>query len=138
MKTAVIFKEVKAMKKKKNNKIILYIIIVFVGVLMVYPLIWMIMASFKTNSEIFGSVQLLPDSFSFDSFVNGWQGTGQYNYTTYFINTFWLVIPTTLFTVFVFSCCGIWIFKVSISGKEDFTWNFDSNFDAAKYGSDHT
>ena len=87
------------MKKKKINRIILYIIIVLVGVLMVYPLIWMIMASFKTNSEIFGSVQLLPDSFSFDSFVKGWQGTGQYNYTTYFINTFWLVIPTTLFTV---------------------------------------
>ena len=72
------------MKKKKINRIILYIIIVLVGVLMVYPLIWMIMASFKTNSEIFGSVQLLPDSFSFDSFVKGWQGTGQYNYTTYF------------------------------------------------------
>lgn len=87
------------MKKRKINRIIFYIVIIIVGVVMIYPLVWMIMAAFKTNSEIFGSVDLLPDSFSFDAFVNGWQGTGQYTYSTYFLNTFLLVVPTTLLTV---------------------------------------
>ena len=87
------------MKKKKINRILLYLAIILVGIIMVYPLIWMIMASFKTNSEIFGSVKLLPDSFRFDSFINGWQGTGEYTYGTYFLNTFLLVVPTTLLTV---------------------------------------
>ena len=87
------------MKKRKINRIIFYILIIIVGVVMIYPLVWMIMAAFKTNSEIFGSVDLLPDSFSFDAFINGWQGTGQYTYSTYFMNTFLLVVPTTLLTV---------------------------------------
>ena len=87
------------MKKKKINKVIIYILIVLVGIIMVYPLLWMIMASFKTNSEIFGSVKLLPKSFSLDSFIEGWKGTGQYTYGTYFLNTIILVVPTTLFTV---------------------------------------
>lgn len=87
------------MKKKKINKVIIYILIVLVGIIMVYPLLWMIMASFKTNSEIFGFVKLLPKSFSLDSFIEGWKGTGQYTYGTYFLNTIILVVPTTLFTV---------------------------------------
>ena len=87
------------MKKRKINRIIFCIVIIIVGVVMIYPLVWMIMAAFKTNSEIFGSVDLLPDSFSFDAFANGWKGTGQYTYGTYFLNTFILVIPTTLLTV---------------------------------------
>ena len=99
MKMAAIFKESRNMKKKKINKVIIYILIVLVGIIMVYPLLWMIMASFKTNSEIFGSVKLLPKSFSLDSFIEGWKGTGQYTYGTYFLNTIILVVPTTLFTV---------------------------------------
>lgn len=87
------------MKKKKINRIVFGIGIIIVGVVMIYPLVWMIMAAFKSNSEIFGSVDLLPDSFSFDAFINGWQGIGQYTYGTYFLNTFFLVVPTTLLTV---------------------------------------
>lgn len=87
------------MKKRKINRIVFGIGIIIVGVVMIYPLVWMIMAAFKSNSEIFGSVDLLPDSFSFDAFINGWQGIGQYTYGTYFLNTFFLVVPTTLLTV---------------------------------------
>lgn len=87
------------MKKKKISRIILYIIIIVVGIIMVYPLVWMVMASFKTNNEIFGSVKLLPSSFHLDAFTGGWEGTGRYTYGTYFLNTFLLVIPTTVMTV---------------------------------------
>ena len=64
-------------RKKRLNKIILYIVIAAVGVVMVYPVIWMFLAAFKTNSEIFGSLKLLPGSWSPDAFIKGWQGTGK-------------------------------------------------------------
>jgi ABC-type sugar transport system, permease component len=57
------------------------------------------MASFKTNDEIFNSIALLPKQFSFDSYIQGWKGNGQINYGTFFLNTFILVIPTTVLTV---------------------------------------
>lgn len=75
------------------------LIFIIVGVILLFPILWMFLASFKTNAEIFGSIKLLPDSFSFDSYVKGWYGNGQVSYAKFFLNTFVLVIPTTLLTV---------------------------------------
>ena len=49
----------RAKSKKKLGKIISYIILITIGILMCYPLIWMFFASFKTNTEIFAGVRLL-------------------------------------------------------------------------------
>lgn len=76
-----------------------YLIIIVIGVIMLYPIIWMFFATFKSNEEIFGSIKLLPKHFSFDYYVQGWKGTGKINYGTFFVNTFILVLPTTLLTV---------------------------------------
>ena len=65
---------------------------------MIYPFIFMVFASFKTNEEIFGSSNLLPAIFSWDSFIQGWKGAGQFTFTTFFVNTFILVIPTVFLT----------------------------------------
>lgn len=76
-----------------------YIFLILVGIIMIYPFICLFFASFKTNEEIFGSIALLPNKFSLDSFVNGWKGTGQFGFSTFYINTFKLVIPTVAFTI---------------------------------------
>ncbi|MBB6734711.1 carbohydrate ABC transporter permease [Cohnella zeiphila] len=76
-----------------------YILLIAVGMIMIYPFVWMCLASFKSNDEIFGSLNLLPSKISFAPFAKGWEGSGQYTYTNFFSNSFWLVIPTTLFTV---------------------------------------
>ena len=41
-------------------------------VIMLYPLIWMLSASFKTGPEIFHSVSLLPQEPTLDNYVSGW------------------------------------------------------------------
>ncbi|EGD47014.1 binding-protein-dependent transport systems inner membrane component [Ruminiclostridium papyrosolvens DSM 2782] len=69
------------------------------GLLLIYPLVWLFFASFKTNNEIFGSLKLLPNSFSWDAYINGWKGSGQFGYGVFLLNTFKLVIPTVLFTI---------------------------------------
>ncbi len=78
---------------------LLYCFLTLVGLLMIYPLLFMFFGTFKTNSEIFGSLRLLPGSFSLEAYRQGWQGSGQYTYTVFFVNTLLLVIPTTLFTL---------------------------------------
>lgn len=85
--------------KKKYKLLLTYLLICIIGLTMVYPIIWMFFATFKTNEEIFGSIRLLPSTFDFSSYVEGWKGTGKMSYTNYFFNTFLLVIPTTLMTV---------------------------------------
>jgi oligogalacturonide transport system permease protein len=77
-----------------------YLFLFCLGYFMVYPLIWLFMASFKTNVEIFGSLKMLPSSFSFDAYIKGWAGISRYTYTTFFTNTLIMVIPTVIFTLF--------------------------------------
>ena len=48
------------MKEKKIKDGITYVILGIVGVVMLFPVIWMFFACFKTNNEIFGSLSLLP------------------------------------------------------------------------------
>jgi oligogalacturonide transport system permease protein len=44
--------------KRKLSTVIRYTLLVIIGFIMVYPLIWMVGATFKTNSEIFTSAWL--------------------------------------------------------------------------------
>lgn len=85
--------------KKQLNMVFSYLLIILIGCVLLFPIVWMFLAAFKTNEEIFGSIALLPKTFSFDNFIQGWKSAGQYSYLTYFLNSFILVIPTTLLTL---------------------------------------
>ena len=56
-------------KKKMAKEVIMYVVLILFGLIMVYPLIWMFSASFKTNAEIYGSIRLLPESVSFQPYI---------------------------------------------------------------------
>ena len=93
----------KTASKRKAKRVLDYVIIVIIGVVLLYPIIWMFFASFKTNEEIFGSVALLPKSFSMTYFVEGWS-SGTMTYSQFFLNTAFLVLPTVFLTV---CSCGL-------------------------------
>jgi oligogalacturonide transport system permease protein len=104
--------------KKKVGLIITYAIVIIIGIAMIYPILFMFFASFKTNDEIFGSLKLLPNHFSLDAFIQGWKSTGVTTYTDYFVNTFLLVIPTTLLTVFSCSLAAYGFARFRFPGKK--------------------
>ena len=81
-----------------------YVIVIAIGVVMMYPIIWMFFATFKTNAEIFGSVKLLPEKFSLQSYIDGWNVNGRITYATFFANSFKLTLITTFLTV---AACAI-------------------------------
>ncbi len=86
-------------KKHAINNIFTYFFVIVIGIALLYPIIWMFFATFKTNDEIFGSINLLPKHYSLKNYIEGWNGSGTLSYAKYFLNTFKLVIPTTLLTV---------------------------------------
>ena len=87
-----------------------YVIVIAIGIVMLYPIIWMFFATFKTNAEIFGSVKLLPETFSLQSYIDGWNVNGRITYAAFFLNSFKLTLITTLLTVIA---CAIvaYVFK---------------------------
>lgn len=89
----------KALLFKKVEKMLTYVIIILVGILMVYPILWMFTASFKTNNEINLGTGLIPQKIVFNGLIDGWMGSGQYSFSTFFSNTFILVVPTVILTL---------------------------------------
>ncbi|MFH5185121.1 carbohydrate ABC transporter permease [Paenibacillus sp. TAB 01] len=81
------------------RKAVTFVFMCVFGLIMIYPLIWLFSASFKSNEEIFGSLSLWPKEFLWNGYQNGWKGSGQYSFGLFFMNTFKLVLPTVFFTV---------------------------------------
>lgn len=90
----------KSRLRKRLRVPLTHALMVLMCLVMIYPLIWMFFTSFKPNREIFGSISLLPKEPVWDTYQKGWQGTGQVTYATFFMNTFLMVFPTVLCTVF--------------------------------------
>ncbi|SEP61422.1 carbohydrate ABC transporter membrane protein 2, CUT1 family [Devosia sp. YR412] len=67
-----------------------------VSVLMLYPLLWMLAASFRPENEIFTSASIWPSEWSLDSYVRGWNGL-RTSFGTFFTNSF---------IVSILSVCG--------------------------------
>ena len=86
--------------RKGVRTLITHAAMILLALVMLYPLIWMALSSLKNNAEIFGSLSLLPrEAPRWDTFAKGWKGTGQITYTTFYLNTFKMVLPTVIFTV---------------------------------------
>ena len=80
--------------KRKVSTAIRYTLLILVGFIMVYPLIWMVGATFKTNSEIFTSAWFLPKNPVFDGYSNAFKSYGgKISLITSLINTYKIVIP---------------------------------------------
>lgn len=54
---------------------------------MVYPVVWMIVSSFKANNEIFSNPGLIPTTLTFENYITGWRGYAGTSFETFFINS---------------------------------------------------
>ena len=108
------------MKAKKNARTILYhaFVIIF-GLIMIYPVIWMILSSFKTKSEILGAnAPFLPTTWVWENYTNGWKGAGQYTFATYFKNSIIISVLATLGTVISSAMVSYSLARVKFKGRK--------------------
>ena len=77
-----------------------YVILIGVGVFMVYPLLWMISATFKDNNEIFSTLSLIPTRPTMEGYKAAMNNYGgDINIWQAMLNTYKYVIPKVVFTV---------------------------------------
>ncbi|QLG41160.1 carbohydrate ABC transporter permease [Paenibacillus sp. FSL W7-1088] len=70
--------------------------IILFGLLMLYPVLWLILSSFKPNHLIFTSSSLIPTSFTLDHFVNGWKGLQGVSFGRFFGNSALISVMSVL------------------------------------------
>jgi multiple sugar transport system permease protein len=67
---------------------------------MIYPLVWMVMSSFKETSTVFTTASsLIPKKFVLENYVNGWKGFAKVSFATFFRNSLFISIVATIGTV---------------------------------------
>lgn len=88
--------------KVANGFIFLWLAIL--AIFTVYPVIYILLGSFKTNSELVsGGLQLLPETFIFDNYVEAWEIA---NFAQYTLNSFVIAVGVMVVSVLVSSMAG--------------------------------
>ncbi|EHS51306.1 ABC-type transporter, integral membrane subunit [Rhizobium sp. PDO1-076] len=93
------------LRRQRITTVIRYTVLTLVGLIMIYPLVWLIGASFKTNSEIFANPGFWPQNPTIDGYIKGWKTSTPYSFGTFFLNTLWIVLPKMIGTAI--SCTAV-------------------------------
>lgn len=80
------------MAKRRFKTFCVHFFIILFGLIMLYPLLWMLSASFKTSTEIFQGTNFFPEAPTFDSYVQGWEGIMGIPFWKFFANSFTIVL----------------------------------------------
>jgi len=75
-------------KSLRENTFGINAVIIIIGIGMLYPVLWLLSASFKEANTIFTDPGLLPNPFTLENYVNGWKGIGIVGFGTFFKNSF--------------------------------------------------
>ena len=128
-------------KRTVGRSIFSCLLIILIGIILIFPIVWMFCAAFKTNEEIFGSTGLLPRAWTsagfhswlaeheggsfgqyfvylFHNFSESWAGTGRNSYATFFGNSFKLVIPTVALTLVSSTLVAYGFARFNFPGKK--------------------
>ena len=85
----------------KIGRFFQYFVLILVGVIMIYPLVWMVGATFKSNAEIFAGIGFLTANPTLQGYIDAVTQNygGDISIWRAFINTYRFVIPKVIFTV---------------------------------------
>jgi multiple sugar transport system permease protein len=73
-------------------------VLLIVLVVMIYPMVWLLGASFKPENQIFTTMNPLPFAFTIANYVTGWTATGT-SFTVYLANSLTVSITTVIANV---------------------------------------
>jgi len=69
------------------TKIGKHAVIIVLGLLMLYPILWLLSSSFKPNQLIFADPGLWPKEFTLENYINGWKGLQGTSFGRFFANS---------------------------------------------------
>ena len=66
----------------------MHIALISLALVMTYPVIWMILSSLRPQSEIFAELGIIPQTWTLENYMTGWNFFGNVTFGTFFINSF--------------------------------------------------
>jgi raffinose/stachyose/melibiose transport system permease protein len=96
-------------------KIVLWIFLLLVTLLTLFPVVITILGSFKTNIELTTGATLLPSSWQFGNYIEAWKKA---NFSTYTKNSLFVAVATTAGTLLVSSMAAYVVNRMDFAGKK--------------------
>jgi multiple sugar transport system permease protein len=91
-----------ARRRRSPGVFWVYGILVVGALVMLYPLVWMVMSSFKPDTEIFTQPSAPPKSLDLTNYIEGWFATNP-DFGRYYINSFLVCLGAVVGNVFACS-----------------------------------
>ncbi|MBC5710729.1 carbohydrate ABC transporter permease [Hungatella hominis] len=102
--------------KKKVSSIVLNLVLLVLGVVTVYPFLWMLASSFKKNSEIVALHQtFLPKLFTAGNYVSM---NAHFNFMRFFANSIFITLAITVIVIYTSTLCGFVLSKYKFKGRD--------------------
>jgi multiple sugar transport system permease protein len=108
--------------QKRNQKIlgslVFHVALAVVGLLMLYPVLWLFSSALKPAEEVWTTVNvLIPSQLRLENFINGWKGFGGISFAVFFKNSFIYAGVGTLFVVTASTIVAYGFSRVPFRGR---------------------
>jgi N-acetylglucosamine transport system permease protein len=95
-------------------KILIYAVLIFWAFMVIFPMVWSTVSSFKTDQEIFFSPWALPQALQWDNFARAWTKA---KLGIFFGNTLLVIIPAITLTLLLSSMVAYVLARFEFRGK---------------------
>ena len=86
--------------RNRIKEFIYHLLVACGALIMIYPLLWMVLSSFKPTDMVLPTAsQLIPTTWTLDNYIRGWQGFMGYTFGTFFANSFFIAFTSTFGTL---------------------------------------
>ncbi|MFI3212417.1 MAG: carbohydrate ABC transporter permease [Eubacteriales bacterium] len=105
------------MKQKKElaKSIVMSLFLGLIAIIMVFPVVWMLSASFKYEADVFTiPIQWIPENVNYANYTKAFT---EYPFLQWYINTFLVAIMVVAFILLFSSLTGYAFAKLNFSGK---------------------
>ncbi|MEV4176998.1 carbohydrate ABC transporter permease [Nonomuraea sp. NPDC049709] len=103
-------------RRPSAGQVVTVVLLAVLGGLWVYPFLWLVSASLKSSSEIFGSgLGLLPAEPVWENYARAWTEVG---FSSYFVNTLITTVGTVLLVVVRSALAGYVLGRYDFAGKK--------------------
>ncbi len=103
--------------RKQLTSVISHALLIIASILMLYPLLWMLSASFRPENEIFTSASIIPSAVSIDAYIRGWNGL-RTSFGVFFTNSFIISILSVIGNVFACSLAAYAFARLEFRGRK--------------------
>lgn len=93
---------------------------VILGFFMIYPLLWLVASSFKSNDTMFtNTYSLIPQTWdAIKNYASGFEGVGGVPFSTFFFNSIFVTVVGTVLTIFVSLITAYALARIPFAGSK--------------------